>query len=265
MVVKMGLPEGKHIRLQEAVTWAFTGWSWSNATASLKEVHDIEQRDDFPASDSIYALISDIPADDVMDRDVGLFSRFDQMLSEACFRGDVAITGRRSQASPFEIIPHTYFYRARGFSYLHGDKIDDTPANPSLEVIFANRNDGDWFEAIVDRDQFLAWLTQTKAAILAIDQPPIEASAQNKMGAERLLETKDSTDKIRTAQSPDRSPAAARRKWSEIQTARESGTEAVLGFDETVKFFTDNYAINRAGAREMVKGHRMRGRPSGSR
>lgn len=172
MVVRQGLPEGRNIRLQEAITWAFTGWSWSNATSSLNDIHEVEQRDDFPTENSIYALIPEVPQEYSMERDGALFSRFDASLSDACFRGEISLTGRRTGSKNFETIPHTYFFKPRGFSYLYGDKIDDTPTNASLDVIFANRDDGDWEDAVVDRDQFLAWFNKAKAHIVGVAEIP---------------------------------------------------------------------------------------------
>ncbi|WP_454655136.1 hypothetical protein [Bosea beijingensis] len=183
MAIKQGLPEGRNIRLQEAITWAYTGWSWSNATASLNDISELERRADFPAPNSIYALIPDVPREHSLERDGALFSRFDESLGEACFRGEIALTGRRIGSKNFEAIPHTYFFKPRGFSYLYGDRIDDTPTNASLDVIFAHRDDGDWEDAIVDRDQFLTWFNKAKAHIVGVADIPDTSPTIYRTGA----------------------------------------------------------------------------------
>jgi hypothetical protein len=66
---------------------------------------------------------------------------------------------------------------------------------------------------------------------------------------------------IAPVHKPDRSAAAARREWARLLLARESGSEPTLGFDETVKYFTENFSIDRVAARNMIKGQRRRGRP----
>jgi hypothetical protein len=78
---------------------------------------------------------------------------------------------------------------------------------------------------------------------------------------ELTAEPADAADFKAPDYKPDRSAAAARREWARLLLARESGTEPTLGFDDTVKHFTENFSIDRDTARDMIKGQRARGRP----
>lgn len=187
MVVRLGLPEGKVVRLQEALTWAFTGWSWSNATATLKEVSDVSQREDYPAPGSLYAsyaLLPELTEEEARVRDLAFFARFDALMSDACFRGDIALEGRRARSTQSEPIPSAYFFKPRGFSYFSGNKIDDTPANASVEAILDSGRDGEWEDAIVDREQFLSWFGRSMAQILDVSPDSLsEATVANLLKA----------------------------------------------------------------------------------
>lgn len=252
------MPEGRVVRLQEALTWAFTGWSWSNATATLKEVSDVSQREDYPAPGSLYAsyaLLSELTEEEARARDLAFFARFDALLSDACFRGDIALEGRRARSTQSEPIPSAYFFKPRGFSYFSGNKIDDTPANASVEAILDSGRDGEWEDAIVDREQFLSWFNRSKSEILGepvFNKPASSADEQPAVPTDEAL--------VPELQKRG-SAAAARREWDAELRDVDAGVRVRRTQKALETDYLSRFAIGRDELRSWIKGTGPVGRP----
>lgn len=158
MGIQRRLPEGDTVRLQEAVTWAFTGWAYFNAT-------DAELREREELADSIYGLLPPLSeSDERFERDEHLFRNFDLGLSDACFRGLVEVVGRKNSYSEYERIPAGYFFRARGFVDFAESRISETPACSTFEEIASSGLRGGWIDVIVNRAQFISWFFENRSS-----------------------------------------------------------------------------------------------------
>lgn len=181
MEVRKGLPEGVHVRLQEAVTWAFTGWSWSRQ-ASLSQLKELEQRADYPAHGSLLDSYRTLdPNTDHKSWEI-VYGRFDRRLSDACFRGELKIVARRPNLEKFEEIPYSYFIKPRGFSYFYGNEISSVPAYASLEEICSSGENEKWIDVIVNSGEFQRWFGAYVAELSGGPERPEPVPAKSQRG-----------------------------------------------------------------------------------
>jgi hypothetical protein len=210
MVDQPTLPEGKRIRLMQAVAWAL--------------------------AENTNILVSE---------------RFDTMLSEACFQGEVTLAGRRLGATAFEDIPYSYFVKPRGFSSVSGDMIAATPTSPSLETIFAAHSDAKWLDVIVEREQFLAWFARRKFQILGTAEA--DGTATRQVDAQAIHTG---------APAEDLSKAAARREWDAELALRNADPTRWRTEKEDVRYFVGKFTLlDRDTFLSWRRGSRTPGRP----
>lgn len=216
------------------------------------------QRDDYPAPNSLYAdygLLPELPGKEARERDLRFFGRFDALLSDACFRGDIVLTARRPGAAQVETVPNSYFFKPRGFSYFSGSKIDDTPANASIDAILENAKDGGWEDAILEREHFLTWFARIRSTILGdgvVATSPSQTTAP----------AKDCSETASAAELPKRgSRAAAKREWeAEIQGIK-LGAISRRTQKEIEADYLSRFNVSREELRDWIRGTRPVGRP----